>query len=300
MGARPLISFKKNNSSIETEEIEEKIPLEKEKIEDQESEPNEAVEGFKKEYATKLGWTPKETWEAAGKKPDSWRDYDHFLNTSPAYMEKLRKTNRDYAQRIERNAAAASAAIEEERRLAREQAKQEAREAAKAGDEERAAAAVDRATETGPPPETQAWMNKNTWFNEDSEAQAVAVAAVTRSAKAGATIAEQLQAAENSVKKRFPEYFDDEQDLPEFITREPVIEPKKEVKMSESKVVANAPSESARTRETRSTREKGFADIPEADKALYEKFFARRFVSHGLTVDAARDKYAKTYWKNQA
>ena len=300
MGARPLISFSKNNPSVEIEEESEK---QEEKQEEKSAEPIEAVESFKKEYASKLGWTTKETWEAAGKNPDNWRDYEHFLNTSPAYMEKLRKTNREYSQRIERNAAAAAAAIEEDRRVSREQAKQEAREAAKAGDEERAAAAVDRAAEAGPPPETTAWMKKNPWFNDDQEAQAVAIAAVNRSAKAGATIAEQLQAAEASVKKRFPEYFEEEiEELPEFVKREPVKEePKKEVKMSESSKVAaanDAPA-SARNRETSSKREKGFADIPKGDQDLYEKFFARKFVSHGLTVDAARDKYAKTYWKNQ-
>jgi hypothetical protein len=113
---------------------------------------------------------------------------------------------------------------------------------------------------------------------------------------------EQLEAAEALVKRRFPEYFEDEQyeELPEFITKKP--EPKREVKMSESKSVAQAASSttSARVKDSRQTKEKGFKDIPAADQAQYKKFFERKFMSHNMTAEQAQERYARTYFGNQS
>jgi hypothetical protein len=204
---------------------------------------------------------------------------------------------------MKRSNQAAAAALEDERRRGREEAEREAREAAAAGDPDRAAAAVKKAVEAGPPPETVAWINRNGWFNEDPVAQAAAVAEVNRMAARGATNMEQLEAAEALVKKRFPEYFEDEsyEELPEFITKKPTQEPRREVKMSESKAVAQAASSttSARVKDSRQSKEKTFKDIPSTDQAQYKKFFERKFMSHGMTAEQAQERYAKTYFGNQ-
>lgn len=310
MGARPLVSFLKNNSvnnnaSEVVDEVEDKVEAEEEA---EALSPEQAVRAFKEDYARKLGWTSKEEWESNGRDSNHWRDFEDFLDNSPTYFDRLRKKSREQEDRMKRNAAAAAAVVEDERRRAREDAEREAREAATAGDPDRAAAAVAKAAQAGPPPETVAWIARNPWFNEDPEAEAVMAAAVTRAAAAGKTIVEQLEAGENSVRKRFPEHFaeEDENDLPDFITRQPTKrqdEPKREVRMSESTKVAAAAQTSsnggARVRDSRAMKEKLYKDIPSADQALYEKHFARRFQSRGATSEQARERYAKTYWGNK-
>lgn len=314
MGARPLIKFLKENALGKIEEVQEEQNNEERIVEQQEETPEveDKVAAFKQDYAKKLGWTTEKEWEESGRDKSHWRDYDDFLNTSPAYFEKLRKISREQKQRLERNAQATAAALEEERRLAREDAQREARAAAKAGDEDAAAAAVARAASAGPPPETVAWISRNPWFNEDTGARALAAAEVEKAARSGKSVAEQLQAAESIVKKRFPEYFEeiDEDELPDFITQ-PVrrAEPQQEVRMSESRKVAAAaasPNSGARTREVKSSKEKAFKDIPADDQKTYESVFARKFVGRktneypqGMTTEQARDKYAKSYWSNK-
>lgn len=303
MGIRPLIDFKKKNIPEANEEPKE----ENENVEQEQQQDNEdPVAAYKKEYARKLGWTDKDEWTNAGRDEAMWRDHEVFLDSSPAYFERLRKKNKEYKNSMERNAAAAAATIEEERKRIREDAIKEAREAATAGDPDRAAQAAERAATAGPPPETEAWIARNPWFNSDPEAQAVAIAAVNRAAKAGATIQEQLEAAGNSVKKRYPEHFEEDEldELPEFITRQPKRqqeEPQREVRMSESKKVAAAaasPASSARIRTPSQNKVKGFSDIPKADQELYSKYYARKFQSRNLTPEQAQERYANSYWKN--
>jgi hypothetical protein len=300
MGARPLADYKKNQSSSEIKE-EDEVNAE-EHQEEEVLTPEKAVASYKLDFAKKLGWTTKEEWDAAGRDPDMHREVDDFLDSSPQYFQHLRKKVRDQENRMKRSNQAAAAALEDERRRGREEAEREAREAATAGDPERAAAAVKKAVEAGPPPETVAWINRNGWFNEDPIAQAAAVAEVNRMAARGATNIEQLEAAEALVKKRFPEYFEDEsyEELPEFITKksEP---PKREVKMSESKVVAQAANSttSARVKDSRQSKEKTFKDIPAQDQAQYKKFFERKFMGRGMTAEQAQDRYARTYFGNQ-
>jgi hypothetical protein len=298
MGARPLVEYKKTSSPLETEEEHEEI---QEEQQEEALTPEKAVAAYKQDFARKLKWTPKDEWEQAGRDPDQWRDYEDFLESSPQYFEHLRKKVRDQENRMKRSNQAAAAALEDERRRGREEAEREAREAAAAGDPDRAAAAVKKAVEAGPPPETVAWINRNGWFNEDPVAQAAAVAEVNRMAARGASNIEQLEAAEALVKRRFPEYFEDEsyEELPEFITKKP--EPKREVKMSESKTIAQAASSttSARVKDTRQSKEKTFKDIPAADQAQYKKYFERKFMSHGMTAEEAQARYSRTYFGNQ-
>ena len=311
MGARPLIDYLKGKSESSNEETENNENNENSENENGENanrqeEQGDPVDAWKQEYARKLGWTSKDEWEQSGRDPEMWRDHNMFLDTSPGYFERLRKKNREYKTRMEREAAAAAATIDEERRRAREEAIREAREAATAGDADRAAAAAERAATAGPPPETQAWMAKNPWFNSDPDARALAASAVERAAAAGKSITEQLEIASNSVKKRFPEYFeeDDLDELPEFITRQttrkPEETPQREVKMSQSAKVASAAAgtQSARVRTPNSNKEKGFNDLPSETKASYEKYFAKKFAGRYKSADEAREAYAKRYFSN--
>ncbi len=315
MGSRPLIDFKKESFSLDSG-----VPIEGEGALESENQNEDKVEGFKREYAGRLGWTPKDEWEKRGQDVSKWHDYDHFLAATPEYVKKVRKVNKELKTTVDRNAAAAAAMIEEERQRSRDEAIREAREAAAAGDADKAAEAVRKAT-SAPPPEVDNWLKRNAWFAQEPEARALAQGVTERAYKAGASVSEQLKAAEDSVRKRFPELFENESldDLSDFIDKQPKeevemvakppaieeehLEPQREVRMSDSKIVASAVyapgMNSARTRSSSTGKVKGFSDIPAEAQASYEKYFAKNFVSRGLTVEEARNKYAKTYWINR-
>ena len=124
---------------------------------------------------------------------------------APEFLDNTPKVIADLKERGERAAQAAAAAIEDERRRIREEATRTIREAD--DPEVRAKAAERLAQNAGPPPETQAWMGRNPWFQTDPDAQALAVAAVQRAEARGANIPDALAAGEEAVRKRFPEYF---------------------------------------------------------------------------------------------
>lgn len=225
---------------------------------------------FIQSLARRANWTPKEEWK---RDPDKWVDAKTYLERLPDELESLKERNR-------RTAQAAEAAMEDERRRARQEALAELREAAKRDDPEAVRVAEQKLEQATPHPETVAWVNRNAWFNEDRYAKAMAVEEVNRLAAQGATITEQLAGAEKLVREKFPEHFG---------------EPKREVRMSERP----APAVTSGSRGPSTTqREKGFADIPVGDRALYQKHFARRYEQR-MTPAEAQEKYAKSYWANK-
>lgn len=229
--------------------------------------------------AKRMGWTPKEDWK---RDPSKWVDAPDFLENTPRELDTLKERNR-------RTAQAAADAIEDSRRQARIEAQAEVRAAAEAADPERAEAAAQRlAKVSGPPPQTVAWMGRNTWFNDDPDAQAMAINEINRMAGSGASIEDQLEAAEAKVKHRFPEHFG-QAERPE----------PKEVPLRESRHITTPPAVQAGTRgaDVR-TKEKGFADIPAGDRALYQRHFAKRF-EQTMKPDDAQKRYAASYWANR-
>lgn len=223
--------------------------------------------------AKRLGWTPKEEWK---RDPSKWTDAPEFLEQTPRQIESLK-------ERVKRTGQAAADAIEDARRQARIEAHAEIRAAAKSGDEEAAAAAADKlARVSGPPAETVAWIARNAWFNEDEDARVLAVNEINRLAAQNLSIPDQLEAAEAKVRKRFPEHFDPPPQREEIReTRKP-------------------PAVTGGSRGTGAApKEKGFGDIPGADRQQYQRYFAKRFESQGLTPEQAQAKYAKSYWSNK-
>ncbi len=227
--------------------------------------------------AKRMGWTPREEWK---RDPDKWVDADQFLEQTPQEMESLKERNR-------RTAQAAADAIEDAQRRARVDAEAAVRAAAEARDPEAAAqAAKQLAKASGPPPQTMAWIGRNPWFNDDPDAQTLAVAEINRLAQSGASIDEQLDGAEAKIKRRFPEYFGQAERREE----------RTEVRLSETR---QAPAvQSASRGGTTRTKEKGFADIPPGDRALYAKHFSKRF-EQMMKPEDAQKKYAASYWANK-
>lgn len=235
------------------------------------------AEDFLQGLAREVGWKPQEEWD---RDPSKWTDHRTFLKQTPREIETLK-------ERLKRTGQAAADAIEDARRQARIEAQAEIRAAAEAKDPEAAERAAQKLAEnSGPPPQTQAWIARNSWFDADPEARAVAVARVNRLAQQGASIEEQLEAAESEVRKRFPEHFG---------MRE---QPREEVRLSETR---RAPPMVATGNRGGSTtpKEKGFADIPAGDRALYARHFQKRFESQGLKTEDAQARWAKSYWSNK-
>lgn len=272
----------------------------------------EGDDEFLPSLARRAGWRPKEEWD---RDPSKWKDERAYLADLPDQLAASRERVRLADERARRNAQATADALEAANRDKLAKARSNLETAAKADDPERVVAAaqeVSRAAEevansTGPHRETVDWVARNPWFDADPEANAMAVAVVNRAAKAGATIAEQLQAAETAVKKRFPEHFgasererqqEDTRYEPERDARPRVRD--REVPLSESRIAREPPAVSSGSRAgAGATKEKGFNDIPAADRSLYQSKLARKYEGRGMTPDEARNRYAKTYWREQ-
>lgn len=224
--------------------------------------------------AKQLGHKPKEEWD---RDPESWVDEFAFLEQTPKQVEDLRTRNRELQERSERSARAAAEAIEEDRRRTREQAQKVIRESDDPDERVRAAKELE-----GPPPETRAWIAKNPWFDTDPDAKALAVSAVIRAEQRGANIPDALAAGEDAVKKRFPEYFatGTEQRLSDVRRAAP-----------------NPPAVQPGTRAvTTQTKEKGFADIPAADRQAFRSNLLKHYTSRGVSQTDAEARYARSYW----
>ncbi len=235
---------------------------------------------FIQTLARKAGWTPKEEWK---RDPTRWVDERTYLEHLPDELDSLKERNK-------RTAQAAADAIEDSRRQARIEAQAAVRAAAETQDPDAAeAAAKQLAKVSGPHPQTVAWMGRNPWFQDDPDATALAVNEIQRLAGQGASVDDQLQAAEAKIRKRFPEHFGQAERT----------ESREEVPLSESRHNRTPPAVQAGTRggEIR-TKEKGFTDIPPGDRALYQRHFAKRF-EQTMKPEDAQKKYAASYWANK-
>jgi hypothetical protein len=231
--------------------------------------------------AKRLGWTPKEEWT---RDPSKWRDWDTYLDDTPKELDTLK-------ERLRRTSQAAADAIEDERRRARIEAQSEIRAAAEAGDPDRAARAAQQLERTaGPPPQTVAWMSRNEWFNHDEDARMIATAEVNRLAQQGASIEDQLAAAEAKVKKIFPQHFGATAER-----KEP------EAKPDARRAAPIPPQQHGGTRSAAApSRSKSFADIPAGDRAQFDKHFRKGFEQRLGSKDAAEQRYAATYWREKS
>lgn len=231
---------------------------------------------FIQNLARKAGWVSKEEWP---------RDPAKHVDAR-AYLERLPEELETAKDRLKRTAQATEAVVEEERRRARQQAIEDLRAAERAGDADRANAAAERVANTeGPPPVVAAWVRDNPWFNDDPAARAVA-AAVTDRLKSR-PIAEQLEAAEAEVKRRFPEHFGPAERREE----------QTETRLSD---VRRPPPMANGTRGPGSTpKEKGWADIPPVVRTSVARI-VKAYQSRGETQVQAEARYARSYWRDNA
>lgn len=235
---------------------------------------------IQEKLATKLGWTPQDQWK---RDPAKWRDAAEFLEDTPRQLEA-------HKERARRAAQAAEAAFEDERRRVQAEAEAAVRAAADAQDPDAAAkAAKQLAANSGPSARVQAWVAERSWYRDDPAARAEATKAGNVAAAAGLNEADQLEAADMAVRKRYPEYFGDE-------TPPPQRQAPKDVPLSEIRrpPAVNPPSRGVPP--TPANKEKGYGDLPHSVRQDFERHLLRKFTNRGLTTEDAQARYAKSYW----
>lgn len=227
------------------------------------------------ELAAKLGWKPEDQWEGPKEK---YRGPVEYIEAGQhGKLVKQVKQLQETTERMARTAAQTTA------RMLSEQEAELTAKLKKAVDEDDAVAAVtlDRelrqvvAERQQPDDAVSVFTARNPWFNVDPDATDFAAAISERLAKQGKSVADQLEAAETGVRKRFPELFD-----------EPA--PRRQ-----APIVA-APS--SRT-SAPSKREKSAADLPSDARSAGMEFVA---MAEAKGRKYTIDDYAKTYWADHA
>lgn len=229
--------------------------------------------------AKKAGWVELKDWTRDPK--------DHV--EARTYVEGLPEALREKDERLRRTSQVAEAAAEEARQAGIREATERLKEAHRGGDEEAVVrAARDLAGPPQPLPQTVAWMGRNPWFKTDTnltgdpEATALAVAVIQTAERRGATVDEALEAGETATRRRFPELFGGRVEKP-ALTLASVREPPRM-------------AEGSRGITQRAKVEKGWADIPSADRRVYEKAFVKRMVRDGLKLEEAQERLARRYF----
>lgn len=153
------------------------------------------------------GWAPKEEWR--GEEGD-WKDAETFIADTVTSAKTARQEAKSLKKRLETTTKAIDRTLEQQRRDALEQARAEIRRAVEDGDTKAADKAMERveAIQTSQPPaEFTSFQERNDdWFNVDAEATAYAITVAQMQADQGKGAAEQLEAAEKAVRRRFPEF----------------------------------------------------------------------------------------------
>jgi hypothetical protein len=174
------------------------------------------------EQALAHGWRPKEDFDAIetnqGKK---WRSAEEFMDRKSLFdkIDDQHKKIRD----LEKGVKAFAEHNKKIEQMAYDKAIKDLREQKKAaiadGDgvlaediaerideikEQKQAAAVQETTQSGPPPEFQAWLANNTWYGENPDAKAYADGVGQQLARTGLTGTALLDAVAERTLKIFP------------------------------------------------------------------------------------------------
>lgn len=184
--------------------------------------------------ARKYGWKPKSEFTLA---PDGWVDAKRFLELPSTEVKRLRDELRQrdtgFAERLERldsaNKAAMSRALEQEREKHKQavaEIQRQQREAVENGDVERYDAlerqrsnmkppeAPQEQQQAGPAPEVVDYRQKNEWAQDPALWAEAAQAVNYMPDFQKATPAQQLQYAENVMRRKYPHMFQAQQEQP--------------------------------------------------------------------------------------
>lgn len=221
------------------------------------------------DIAAEKGWAPRDKWRGD---PDKWKPADSFIRDTFDIADRVRRDLKHVTRQTETLVRTSAAIAKQQVEAARADYEQRLAEAVEAGDVGAVKAVtaqiarIDGPEASGTDFETD-FASRNPWYGKDDEATAIAVAVSHRLFKQGRPVGEQLEAAEASVKRRFPELFG---------TTEP---------QRKAPLVA-APT--TRTAAPSASRVPGVADLPPSARKAGENF-----VRLGLNTSLA--EYAKVW-----
>lgn len=228
--------------------------------------------------ARELGWVPENEWTGPA---DRWAPPQTFIRQKVSKGDRLYDELREVKEATTRMTKTHAKIMEREVQKAREEVERRFQRAVEAGDYEAAerarrdmATVETEARTSGEDPAVADFRARNTWFNANEEATAYALSVAQMKANQGLSAADQVRAAEEAVKKRFPELFPAEQRQQEPRKGAPVV---------------NAPqSRAARP----APKAKGFAELPREAQTAAQDFLRRGRIK-------SLDDYAKAYWAEE-
>lgn len=235
---------------------------------------------FQKSFARKLGWVDQDEWKDKGR-AKGWVPAEQFLDKIPDTINALRESKK-------RIAITAEATMAQERLRVKAEAEAELRKAIQEGNTDQAIHAAQKAASTNTiDPQVTDWVKRNPWFNTDPEAHAVAMAANNVAVNRGMSTEDTLEHVENTVRKRFPEHFDDDE-------QEEFVPAKRETR--------NAPAVQSGTRGVSSKIRTGttWEDIPSGDRKDLGRFVPQMMNSKNkLDQKTIQARLAKSYWNTK-
>lgn len=162
------------------------------------------------DLAAELGWKPKEQWKGA---EEDWKDPATFIRQGQnnTVIKQLKALQRSHEHLLKTTATTTQRLLDEQAAEinARWQQAVEDGDHKAVREAERDLRAVE-AQRNRPDPLVAEFQERNDWYGTDPEATDYAASVSQRLAQQGKTVAEQLDAAEKAVRKRFPELFDDQ------------------------------------------------------------------------------------------
>lgn len=235
------------------------------------------------QLAQEMGWRPHKDYTGA---PDKWKPAKEYVLAEREYARTMKTTIRSLNDKIDRLAATSTKQTERALKAQADEINARWEKAVEDGDKGAAAAAqremasLEKAvvTDLGNPEEE--FARDNPWYGKDDDATAYAQAISQREARAGKSVAQQLEAASAGVRKRFPELFEGAEPAPK-----PGAKPPPSV---------NAPN----SRAAGGRKGTSFADLPPEAKAAANRFadlYKQRF---NADPEASKAEYAKDYFAN--
>lgn len=224
--------------------------------------------------AAELGWSPKDKWRGD---PDEWKPAASFLKTTVEINKSRGREIKSLNERLDRIARTTAQITDQALERQRGELETKYREAVDENDYDAARKIGQKIDalkpDNTPDPEVRDFVSRNgEWYNVDPDATAIAFNVAQRHADQGKSAAEQLEAAEAAVRKRFPEYFKD---------AAPRAKQPASVELSGSRAAGHT-----------KRGPKGFNDLPPEAKTA-----ALDFEKRGRTT---KDEYAKLYWQENA
>jgi len=230
------------------------------------------------QLAAEMGWKP----DGEGVPEEKRKSAAEWIKKEREINRGLKQDMRSMREQINRMAEASSK--QTERALKRQADDLQARfnEAVANQDAQAAAKAMqelnslqNEAVDLAPAKNVeQDFATRNPWYGKDEDATAYAVAVSQREHAKGKSYAEQIEAVESAMRKRFPELMG--------------------VAPAKTPAAVNAPGRAVQVK-----REKGFADLPADVKRAaesYAKLYKDKFC---LDVEQSKVEYAKDYWAGQ-